>query len=348
MTTAHKLIDSQAQLEQERRLVSFDSYDLSVRQLLDMFESGDIFVPPEYQRQFIWEADRQSVLIESVYLGIPVPSLFMATNPDSTWEVVDGVQRLGTLSHFVGGQALLAKIARKDVLTIKSLEKLDSMNGLTFSSLPKSLQLHFMTRPVRVTVLNDKSDLSIRFDLFERLNTGGVLLTAQEIRNCVYRGRFNEDVKELAQYPAFRNSIKIKEAQNKASSYEEMVLRFFAYLDNYGSFAHSVKGFLNDYMSVHQNERITREKIELFKTVFDTLRAALPDGIVRSRSTTPANLYEAVAVGTALAIKNGTTIDPSKVLPLLSDSLIKRFTGAGSNQKKYVIGRIERARDLLS
>ena len=72
----------QQQLDGERRLVSFDSYDLSVRQLLEMFESGEIEVPPEYQRQFIWGADRESQLIESVLLGIPVPSLFMATNAD--------------------------------------------------------------------------------------------------------------------------------------------------------------------------------------------------------------------------------------------------------------------------
>src|SRR5690242_2411067 len=110
MTLMAKQISSiQAQLESKRKTVSFDSYDLSVRQILDMVESGDIIVPPEYQRQFIWDADRHSILIESVFLGIPVPSLFMATNPDSTWEVVDGVQRLGSLSHFVGTPELLKK-----------------------------------------------------------------------------------------------------------------------------------------------------------------------------------------------------------------------------------------------
>src|SRR5690242_3197499 len=82
------------QLEQERRAVSFDTYDLSVRQLLEMAGSKDINVAPEYQRKFVWEKKRQSEFIESVFLGIPSPSLFMATNKDATWEVVDGVQRL--------------------------------------------------------------------------------------------------------------------------------------------------------------------------------------------------------------------------------------------------------------
>lgn len=329
-------------------MVAFDSYDLSVRQLLDMFETGDIFVPPEYQRQFIWDADRQSALIESIYLGIPVPSLFMATNPDATWEVVDGVQRIGTISHFVGLPGLLKKIGKSDELAIKGLEKLESMNGLSFSQLPKSMQLQFLTRPVRVTVLNDKSDLSIRFDLFERLNTGGVLLTAQEIRNCVYRGKYNDTIKQLAQHPSFQKSVKVKEGQSKSSTYEELVLRFFAYLDDHQNFVHSVKGFLNNYMSTHQNESIAPEKIELFKKVFDLIDASLPDGITRSRSTTPTNLYEAVAVGTALAVRNNPDIDGEKFKTLLSDKQIKNYTGAGSNQKKFVVGRIERVRDLLS
>ncbi|WP_284358279.1 DUF262 domain-containing protein [Pseudomonas syringae] len=109
-----------------------------------MVETGDIFVPPEYQRQFIWDAERQSVLIESVFLGIPVPSLFMATNSDSTWEVVDGVQRLGSLSHFFGSEKLLEKVKRNDPLKLKGLTKLDHFNGVRFQDLPKSIQLHLV------------------------------------------------------------------------------------------------------------------------------------------------------------------------------------------------------------
>jgi len=339
--------DVQTQLDQERKLVSFDSYDLSVRQLLDMVESGDIFVPPEYQRQFIWDPTRQSALIESVFLGIPVPSLFMATNPDSTWEVVDGVQRLGTLSHFVASSKLLEKISRDTPLTIEGLEKLTTLNGLTFEDFPKSLQLRFFTRPVRVTVLNDKSDLSVRFDLFERLNTGGVLLTAQEIRNCVYRGPFNDAIKEISAYPAFRAVVKIKDGDKNNGMYEELVLRFLAYLHSYKEFDHSVKEFLNTYMKKNQKIDIDKVTLKLFRDVFDALMAALPDGISRSRKATPINLFEAISVGSALALRSGSNIDHDRVRALLSDEELKRFTGAGSNAKKMVIGRIEYTRDKL-
>ncbi|MEN2671089.1 DUF262 domain-containing protein [Herbaspirillum huttiense] len=193
MANSTGLARLQTQLETERRLVSFDSYDMTVRQIYDMFREGAVKVPPEYQRQFVWGTERESELIESIMLGIPVPSLFMATNSDSTWEIVDGVQRLSTIAHFMGEDTkILSLINRPSLLKISGLEKLSALNDISYVDLPKSIQLMFMTRPIRVTVLNDKSDLNVRFDLFERLNTGGVSLTNQEIRNCIFRGPFNE------------------------------------------------------------------------------------------------------------------------------------------------------------
>lgn len=342
-----KISSMQSQLETKRKTVSFDSYDLSVRQVLDMVESGDIFVPPEYQRQFIWDAERQSVLIESVLLGIPVPSLFMAMNADSTWEVVDGVQRLGSLSHFVGTEGLLEKIQRDKPLVINGLEKLDAFNDAGFEDFPKSMQLQFLTRPIRVTVLNDRSDLAVRFDLFERLNTGGVSLTDQEIRNCVYRGSYNDDLKLLSLSDRFRSVVKISNKNHSNGTYEELALRFFTYLDRYNYFNHAVKEFLNGYMDDVRHQVITQPDKQLFEQVMNVLSEAFPNGINRGKGVTPVNLFEALSVGVALAIKQGKNIDPLKLRPLVYDETLKRFTGAGSNQKKFVVGRIEYVRDAL-
>jgi hypothetical protein len=118
----------------------------------------------------------------------------MATNKDGTWELVDGVQRLSTLVKFAGSEDLRRRLGLvspriADPLRLEGLEKLSGFNGLFFSDLPESIRLQFELRPVKVVTLNDKSDEVVRFDLFERLNTGGIALTAQEIRNCVYRGR---------------------------------------------------------------------------------------------------------------------------------------------------------------
>ncbi|EMI49792.1 hypothetical protein C405_09530 [Stenotrophomonas maltophilia AU12-09] len=337
----------QQQLDKERRLVSTDSYDLSVGQLLSMFEAGEIEVPPEYQRQFVWDEVRESQLIESVLLGIPIPSLFMATNADSTWEIVDGVQRLGTIAHFSGRPDLLRKVIKNEPLKITGLDKLSALNGQAIEDLPKPLQLMFNTRPMRVTVLNDKSDQGVRFDLFERLNTGGISLTNQEIRNCVFRGPFNEDLKRLSSHASFLSSVKIKSGDQRNGTLEEFVLRFFAFFDSYVEFDHSVKDFLNEYMKSRASGRLGSVEERLFKDTFDVISQHLPHGIVRGQRVTPVNLFEGVAVGVALAIKSGRPVHPARLAGLLGDSNLRKFTTGATNSKKAVVGRIEYVRDAL-
>lgn len=313
-----------------------------------MFESGEIEVPPEYQRQFIWDEARESQLIESVLLGIPIPSLFMATNSNSTWEIVDGVQRLGTLAHFLGTPALLEKVNRPKPLRIEELEKLSALNGQDYQPLPKSIQLLFATRPMRVTVLNDKSDLSVRFDLFERLNTGGISLTNQEIRNCVFRGLFNADIKRLAMDKNFLAVIRLKPSEVRNGTAEEFVLRFFAFLESYKDFDHSVKDFLNDYMKALSSAKIPSALEAIFKKTFTMLKSELPSGIVRgNRGVTPVNLYEAIAVGTALAVKSGKNFRKARLLALLDDPALRPFTTGATNSKKSVSGRIDYVRNAL-
>lgn len=180
-----------SQLQEQRRKVDFDSYDITVDELVRRVASGRIEIAPAYQRQFRWDHGRQSRLIESLFLGIPVPPLFFATNVDerqgASWEVVDGLQRLLTLVNFVGDDKTRQTARLKDhrPLKLTGLEILKSMEGATFNDLPQDIRDGLIDRPVRVIVLNDKSDLQVRFDLFERLNTGGVELTDHEIRESV-------------------------------------------------------------------------------------------------------------------------------------------------------------------
>lgn len=345
------LVDSQnptLQLEKERRTVSFDTYDLAVRQILDMVQSKDINTAPEYQRKFVWEDTRQSEFIESVFLGIPIPSVFMATNKDSTWEVVDGVQRLSTLVHFAGStEQRTAALGSDAPLVLKGLEKLTTFNGQPFEKLPRSIQLAFMTRPIRVTVLNDKSDMGVRFDLFERLNSGGVKLQEQEIRNCVYRGAFNDKLKVLAGDAHFRKTIKLSPADETNGTPEEFVLRFFAFLDNYRTFEHSVRDFLNSYME-RANRQLPASVVgNTFQKTFDFLVKELPGGIVRGGGITPVNLYEAIAAGTGLAFSEGIEPKTGVVATLLRDEKLKDLTTGGTNSRRMVVGRIELVRDKL-
>jgi hypothetical protein len=335
------------QIDKERRSVSFDAYDITVRQLLDMVGSHDLEIAPEYQRKFVWDEERESKLIESIFLGIPVPSLFMATNADGTWEVVDGVQRLSTLLHFGGDDKALATIGRANSLTLQKLEKLTELNGMRFVELPRSLQLQFQLRPIRVTTLNDKSDLDVRYELFERLNTGGVLLHPQEIRNCIFRGPLRDQLKELSEYESFKTVVRLQENEQTSALYEECILRFFAFQSRYKSFDHLVDQFLTNYAKETNLKGVPKKQVDIFKKTMDFLKDELPNGIVRGRTTTPIVLFEAVAVGTALAFDAVPSPKKNVVAGLLDDAELRKFTQGGTNTRAKVTGRIEYVRDKL-
>ena len=345
------IVKIQEQLDINRRSVAFDSYDITLKQLYDMVLERMVDIAPEYQRHFVWDEARQSALIESLFLGIPIPSLFMATNRDASWEVIDGLQRLTTILNFIGNAEELKdlKINHKK-LKLSGLEKLDSMNGLQYEDLPKSMQFMLQTRPLRITVLNDRSDFNVRYDLFERLNTGGVTLHEQEIRNCVYIGEFNDFIKELAGNEDFRSVVKMTENSERSGSYEELVLRFFAYHEDSDSFVHSVKGFLNDYMEKKTNNFKDKKNLnELFETTFRALNNNLPDGIVRGAriNITPIVLYEAVTVGCAKAINSGEQYDLSQLVSLLNDVELKKYTTGATNSKKMLEKRVAIVKDKL-
>lgn len=338
----------QKQLLEKRRLVSVDSYDLSVRQLVEMYTAGDIYIPKEYQRQFVWDVDRESKLVESIFLGIPVPNLFMATNTDATWEIVDGVQRLCTLIHYIGNDDSLEGIGKNSSLKIARLEKVAALNDTRFRQLPKSIQLGFYNRPLRVTVLNDKSDDDVRFDLFERLNTGGITLTAQEIRNCIFRGNYSESLKKLSMNPNFSACVKLKESEQNNGTKEELVLRFFAFLDNYTDFDHSVKDFLNNHMKKHAKQGVGNSQYTFFDAVFAFIKGELPRGIARgNRSLTPLILYEAIAVGTALAMRKNEKLRTGVLRQLVNDPQLKKLTTGATNSNKMVVGRIDYVMSML-
>ncbi len=170
--------------------------------------------------------------MESLLLGLPVPPLFVATDRDGTWELVDGLQRISTLVHFVFADEQATKtISKTEPLRLEKLSKITAFEGLSYDDLPTPMQLAFNKRPLRVTALSDKSQLDVRFDLFERLNRGGILLTPQEVRACIYRGRFNNLLSDLAEDDAFKRLLKLQRGNQNDGTREEQVLKFFAYLD---------------------------------------------------------------------------------------------------------------------
>ncbi|MDR3562931.1 MAG: DUF262 domain-containing protein [Negativicutes bacterium] len=349
MTVANPA-DMTAQMATQRRTVDFDTFDIQVQQFLLNLEKGQIHVAPAYQRQFRWDEVRCSQLIESLVLGIPIPNLFMATNDDNSWDVVDGLQRLSAIVKFAGGDELRKKLSLGNPLVLQGLKKLDTFNGSTFLSLSPHIQRHIETRPLKVVTLSDKSDEIVRFDLFERLNTGGINLTPQEIRSCVFLGKFSEKLDDLRNTADFQTVVRLTDKQKADGTAEECILRFFAFLDRYLSFDHSVIDFLNDYMKFASDSENNFDLVgheREFKATFHALADAFPAGIMRPhrKGNTPLNLYEGIVVGAALAIRQKGGLETTDMNKWLDSDPLRHYTQGATNNRASVTGRIEFCRD---
>ena len=129
------------ELNKLKRSVDFNTYDFSVKEIISLVKDRVINISPDYQRKFRWDKERQSALIESILLGIPIPSIFMATNADATWEVIDGVQRISTMLNFTLEEQdpCRSSYGLSTPLKLTSLSKLKSFNGMTFADFPQTL-----------------------------------------------------------------------------------------------------------------------------------------------------------------------------------------------------------------
>ena len=337
----------EVQLKEQRRTVDFDTYDIHVQQLISMVKTGQIKISPAYQRKFRWKEKQSSQFIESILLGIPIPSLFMATDADSTWEVVDGIQRLSTILKFGGDEELRKGLALGDALVLSDLEKLKLFNTLTLAAFPANLQMQFLTRSIKVVTLNDKSDVIVRYDLFERLNTGGVKLSPQEIRDCVFMGQFASQLEVWSKTKDFKTAVRLTSLQQQDATGEECVLRFFAFRNSYKSFDHSVTDFLNQYMKTAASKFDYLTGQEIFARTFRELAKAFPAGIRRpgGKHTTPLNLFEGIAVGASLALDKGVALHTARIEEWMKSPELRKVTTGATNDRNAVKRRIEFCRD---
>lgn len=346
--------DMRSALQAQRMKVSFDTYDLTCDELTRRILKKRIDIAPEYQRQFRWDDERQSCLIESVLLGIPVPNLFMATSstPDEAivWEVVDGLQRSLSIVNFILEGEQREELGLKAPLCLKGLSKLPELNGCCFSDLPEDMRSIFLDRPIKVTVLNDKSDRQVRFDLFERLNTGGISLTSQEVRSCIYRGVFLDLINELSSNVDFRTVVVVPKNRQSDGSLQEYVLRFFAYLNGVEGFKHSVKEFLNSFIEKgnQYDEELLDEYRDEFNRVMNYLARCFPNGLKRGgKGPTPANVFEGVSVGAAQALRVCPQLEVCSKNNWIDSKAFRGYTTSATNSLPKVKGRIAYAKEAF-
>lgn len=338
----------EAQLAVERQKVDVASVSFSVREIVRMFEEQELSIAPSYQRKYRWSEEVASTFIESVFLGLPIPPIFVATNADFQWEVVDGLQRISTLLMFLAEKPEHLKVINRETpLVLKGIEKLSQLNGTAYSHMPISLQRYFGRQPLQVISLTDKSDREVRFDLFERLNSGAISLTPQEVRAAVYRGPFNDFLEELSENADFTKLLKLQESNKHDGTAAEQVLKFFAYKNDRTNFSGAVTKFLNSYAerATIQFEYVAERRV--FETAFRFM-AEILDGPFLRQSThiTPLVQFEACGVALGEMIEAGETpLPPAE--GWLEDSDLVSASRAGSNTRSMLRRRIDRAKELF-
>lgn len=230
--------------------------------LINEFKNGDIVIP-EYQRQFVWDNSIQSRFIESIFMAIPIPAIFLLeTIDDKTGitknEVIDGVQRLSTLVSFSDNKLRLSKGL-----------KLSGLEGQKFETLPHPITQQFLNRDISIITIEKNTDSTIQFEIFERLNRGSVSLTHQELRNCMFHGDFNSFLNRISTknkhykdllsiFPIFKVVEDGKPDKSRMQDVE-MVLRFLYLLESYSESSlnrliYPKKEQLNFYMKAKKEQ----------------------------------------------------------------------------------------------
>lgn len=315
MASLRSNLDTVQQKARERTVKTQNvEYDLDT--LVKRVKRGSIKLDPEYQRRHRWSKITSSRLIESLILNIPIPVIFLSQDVDvddevsdstARYTVIDGQQRLTAIYDFL-----------QNKFELEGLETLPELNGLQYKNLPSFLIRRLEERTIKCLRIDSTVDEQVKFDIFERLNTGSVKLESQELRNATARGPFNDAIKEWATLPVFRLMLQIDEkdpeSNTKVKKMEdvELVLRFFA-LRN-GRYRTLKKGFRDFITSslVEFNDLAAKDIAECGKqfslymhAIYDAAgsqafsKVRYEGGGLKRVSTFNAAVYDAVAVGVA-------------------------------------------------
>lgn len=347
---------AEEEIRNQARIVDYAIREYPIEVLVDKYLAGEdkgeneIFIP-DYQRDFVWSLKQQSRFIESVMIGLPIPYLFVADVSaeeealSGRLEIVDGTQRIRTLAAYV-----------TDNLSLEGLEKLPALNGMLFSDLLPSRQRRFKRVTIRLIELTEEASEETRRDMFDRLNSGGTRLNPMEIRRGVRKGALISLFDDLAKDQRFRALAPLSDASIRRRDYEELVARFFAYLNAYQHFDRSVIEFVDEYIDIAgenfepsvQGADMRMEWTRMLDFVQKHFQFGFRKGPTNNR--TPRVRFEAIAVGTALALR----VNPSLSAPdcptstwAYSEEFNELVSSDGANSRPRLKTRVEYVRDRI-
>lgn len=315
------------EIDAAQRHVKTDAYQLSIGEIVNMYKDNEFVINPDFQRLFRWEIGQKSKLIESLLLGIPLPSIFVFEKEDSKWELIDGLQRISTLLEFMGELKDPASGQLKPPTALVATKYLPSLDRAVWlkselvgevnvdeqQPLTGPEQLAIKRSRLSVEILKRPSDNATKYDLFQRLNAGGIAANAQELRNCIIL-MVNRDyaafMRGLAEMQPFRTVLAASEDQIEKQRDMEYVSRFLAhtYVEYDGKL--DVEEFIDESVVKLATANETHQAGATFSATFTLLNEAYgADALRRFQNGVPVGrvglaAFEGIAVGIAKNIAN--------------------------------------------
>lgn len=325
--------------------------DYTLETLHQKWRSGDILIP-KFQRGYVWKPPQASKLIESFMMGLPVPPVFLATGDDERSIVIDGMQRLLTVFSYLDGAYPKDSIHKGKKFQIVGINENSRLYGKTFWDLSEDDQRRLKNATLRATIVVQnapQNDNSSMYEIFERLNTGGTSLEAQEIRGCVYAGGLDDLLGALNIDKDWRDLLG-KPHPDPRMKDREMILRYLALLHAEGEYSPPMKKFLSDYMSKNRDpgaEYLDGERLR-FEGLCRTIRGALGS---RPFSNASGQLRVPLLDSVFVAFARGGGRCPDDILKRFSalrdDPGFAKHAGASTTSTSAVRGRLRLAREML-
>jgi uncharacterized protein with ParB-like and HNH nuclease domain len=339
--------------------------DLSFRELITMYDENEL-QKPELQRKYVWDKVEASRFIDSILLGLPVPSIFLANTQKEDKLIIDGYQRIMTVYDYVTG--IWSK--NQKTFSLSNSPKITSRwRGKAFAELSSTEQKRIKSTTIHAIIFEQKApdnDDTSLYQIFERINTGGRTLLPQEIRNCVYQGNLNTKLFELNIIPAWRTLFGAKEVDPRMRDIE-YILRFIALnpdeLWKIKSSAISLKKYLNEFMGKDSSN--SEEAISSADTNFRTIIKFIYNNIGKNsffniqstdhtkiRKRFHPTIFDSITIATSIALKKlnaniNTENLEKKRHNLLLDPVYRKYTTEGTMQLEHLRGRISLALEEL-
>ena len=341
------MTNSLEKIEEIKRVFT-DKRDFPLSTIREMFADGDIIPQPDFQRDYVMDDKRASKLVESLLMGIPIPTVYLCEENDGTYSIIDGQQRMTSFVRYLNND-----------FALKGLEELIELNGKKFKDLDKTYQRTLKSSSLNSIILTRESQ-ELKYEIFARLNQGSLKLKPQELRNCIYRGTFNNLLESIAE----NNKLLpiLFQEENRRKNYQEYILRFFA-LRNYLEYSSSMTKTMNNYMSRHQNDgekeiesarKLFNRTIDIVKQVFGDTAFCVYDRVKKDfvkKFSGP--VYDSIIIACSYfdnhdLIAHSDEIRNQVLEVRKNNAEYQDFTYAATGSKNRVIGRITMIYNIIA